>query len=109
VPVPPGTDAFDALLRRDPRIVGVMKFAGDAAAGGGTAVAPPRALRDTERVGFSDLVVDRGGTVRRALLFLDDGRTTSIAFALRLALLYLQAEGVTLGPDPRDAPRVRHS
>jgi adenylate cyclase len=103
IAVPPGTERRDALLRREPRIIAVTKFAEGSSPGVG---APP-ALRDTERVGFNDIVVDPGGTVRRGLLFLDDGRTVMYAFALRLALLYLQPDGVTLGPDPRDPALIR--
>ena len=62
---------------------------------------PPKALRGTESVGFNDIVVDPGGVVRRGLLFIDDGVTTATAFALRLALLYLQPKGIVLQPDTK--------
>jgi CHASE2 domain-containing sensor protein len=45
--------------------------------------------------------------VRRALLFLDDGQTVLYSFPLRLALLYLEKEGVGLGADPADETMVR--
>ena len=57
-------------------------------------VAAPAVLEHTDQVGFSDIVVDRGGIVRRGLLFLDDGETAAYSFALRLALLRLKAEGI---------------
>ncbi|PYM32116.1 MAG: adenylate/guanylate cyclase domain-containing protein, partial [Candidatus Rokuibacteriota bacterium] len=90
VPVPPGTDQLHAVLTRERRIITVMKF-GEGSSGG---VRPPPVLRDTDQVAFDDVLVDAGGTVRRGLLFLDDGTKTAYSFALRLALLYLQAEGV---------------
>jgi adenylate cyclase len=99
VPVPPGTENLDRVLAGQPRVVVVMKF-GEAASSG---VRPPAVLKDTEQVGFNDIVVDPGGVVRRALLFLDDGQTSVSAFALRLALLYLQVEGVTAQPSPENA------
>jgi adenylate cyclase len=98
VPVAPGTAELDRLLRREPRIVGVTKFAEGSSAG----VGPPGALKGTPQVSFNDIVVDSGGIVRRALLFLDDGETVMYSFPLRLGLLYLQPGGRGLGPDPGD-------
>ncbi len=103
VPVPPGSAELDAVFRRESRFVAVTKFAEGSSAG----VRPPPALKGTQRVGFNDIVVDSGGTVRRALLFLDDGETTMYSFALRLALLYLKPAGVELRPDPTDRAIVR--
>src|SRR5207247_8847159 len=87
--------------RRSSDLVVVMKF-GEGPAGG---VQAPAAVTDPDRVGFNDVVVDRGGIVRRGLLFLDDGTNTFSSFALRLAVLYLRAEGIAPEPDPRD-PRL---
>ena len=103
VPVSPGSGELAAVLARDPRIIAVTKFGEGSFAG----VPPPAALKGTERVGFNDILVDPGGIVRRGLLFLDDGVTTFYAFALRLALLYLQPEGVTPQPDPGDSRYLR--
>jgi adenylate cyclase len=103
VPVAPGSAELDRLLRREPRIVAVTKFAEGSSAG----VGPPAALKGTPQVGFNDIVVDRGGIVRRALLFLDDGETVMYSFPLRLVLLYLQPIGRGLGPDPADEAIVR--
>jgi adenylate cyclase len=100
--VPPGAERLDAVLRAHPAIVGVMKFGA-----GGAEVRPHPALAGTEQVGFSDFVVDRGGTVRRGLLFLDDGAVTAQSLALRLALLYLAADGIGPRPDPRDETVIR--
>ena len=103
MPVPPGSERLHAVLARDSRVVGVRKFGEGASQG----IQSHAALRGTDRVGFSDILVDPGGTVRRGLLFLDDGATTDYAFALRLALRYLQAEGVTPQPDPAHPSRLR--
>src|SRR5437763_3824474 len=85
--VPPGHDRLETVLLSNPNIVAVMKFGLTTE----TSVPPPSVLRDTEQVGFADIIVDPGGTVRRGLLFLDDGTTPFYSLALRLALLYLQA------------------
>jgi adenylate cyclase len=103
MPVPPGTQELEAVLLAEPRFVGLMKV-GQA---GSIGVRPPRVLRGTERVGFSDIVVDPGGVVRRGLLFLDDGTTISYSFALRLALLSLQAQGIVPKADARESSHLR--
>ena len=95
IPVPPGHDGLEMVLRNHPNIVVVTKVGLTAE----TSVPPPAVLRDTEQVGFSDVVVDPGGTVRRGLLFLDQEDITFYAFAFRLALLYLQPDGIRPRPD----------
>ena len=49
---------------------------------------PPSALRDTEQVGFNDIVVDRGGIVRGGCSSWITQRS-GVSFAFRLATLYL--------------------
>jgi adenylate cyclase len=94
LPVPPGLEDLDSTLVEHPNIIAVMKF------GEGGVPGPP-ILKNSEQLGFNDLLVDPGGIIRRGLLFLDDGETSSQAFALRLALLYLQKEGI--GPMADDS------
>ena len=103
VPVPPGSDKLNEILRRDPRIIVVTKFGEGPSKG----VRPPAVLENTDQVGFNDIIVDPGGTVRRGLVFLDDGQTTFYSFALRLALLHLQAEGVAPQSDPSNPQYLR--
>lgn len=101
VPVPPGSEILEAALTRHAPVIGVLKFGGGSSEG----IAPHPAL--AARAGFSDIVVDRGGIVRRGLLFLDDGTAPVYSFALRLALLYLKSDGVSAQPDPRDPSLLR--
>jgi adenylate cyclase len=103
VAVPPGTDELDRAFASDRRIIGVMKFGEGTSSG----VGPPPVLKERDQVGFNDVLVDPGGTVRRGLLFVDDGTTSFSSFPLRLALLYLEAEGVVPQADPRDPNRLR--
>ncbi len=103
VPVPPGREAFEAVLTDNPHIVAIMNFGADGADG----IPPPSVLSDTEQVGFNDVVIDRDGLVRRGLLFLDDGENVFYAFALRLALLYLQQEGMAPEADPANPSNIR--
>jgi len=101
--VPPGREELDAILTRNRHIIAVMKL-GEGTADG---IPAPPVLEHTEQVGFSDILVDRGGIVRRGLLFLDDGETAAYSFALRLALLYMQAEGIRPQPDASNPQHIR--
>jgi len=96
LPVPPGTEELNVLLGREKKVIGVMKF-------GDRGVPPSKALTGTDRIAFNDILVDRDGIVRRALLFMDDGESVFSSFPLRLSLEYLQANGVTPRPD-QDRP-----
>jgi adenylate cyclase len=103
IAVPPGREALDAILTSNRRIVTVRKL-GEGAADG---VPPPPVLEHTDQVGFSDIVVDRGGVVRRGLLFLDDGETVVYSLPLRLVILYLAADGIWPQPDPANPQHLR--
>ncbi len=100
-PVPPGSEQLDQLLRRYPEIVWVTKFGNPAAHDpADPAIAPPSALVDTDRIGFSDFPQDKDGVVRRGLLFLDDDQQHSTAFALAVVLRYLRPEHIYPQADP---------
>ena len=101
--VPPGTERLNPLLRTSDRLIMAEKFA----SGDEPSVPPPSALAGTERVGFTDLMVDPGGAVRRALLFLDDGSRVAYSLPLRLALLYLLEEGITPEPGTPDPAHMK--
>ncbi len=104
LPVPPGSAELEARLRSEPRIFGVRTFP----SGLPSDIPPPRGLEGTERIGFAEMLADSDGKVRRALLFQGDGTGyVEYAFALRLALGYLQPEGVALANDPVVPGQVR--
>jgi adenylate cyclase len=100
ITVPPGSEKLDSILTANKNIIVVTKF-------GERGVPPPVVLSDTDQVAFNDILVDPGGIVRRALLFLDDGKNILYSFALRLALIYLQEEGVIPQPDPANPQHIR--
>jgi adenylate cyclase len=103
VPVPPGHEDLNAMLTSHPQIITVMKFGRDVA----SSVFAPPVLANTPQVGFNDILVDPGGIVRRALLFLDHGNQVAYSFALRLALLALQAEQIQPRPAPDNPSHLR--
>ncbi len=97
-PVGAGGERLAEQLGAHDTIFWISKF-GDSASVG---VAPPAALQDTERTGFADIIVDSDGTIRRGVLFLDDGVNFDFSFSLRLALHYLGARNVSPEPGEPD-------
>ncbi|MGJ3254322.1 MAG: CHASE2 domain-containing protein, partial [Elainellaceae cyanobacterium] len=90
LPVNPGYDALQTVFRDTPNLVGIEKL-GDSQSPG---VDPPAVLDENQQIGFNNVVADPDGRVRRAMLFwtLEDGPHTS--FALRVAEVYLEADGI---------------
>jgi CHASE2 domain-containing sensor protein/tRNA A-37 threonylcarbamoyl transferase component Bud32 len=97
IPQEPGSRALYDLLAQEAKVITVCKL-GDVNSPG---IKPPPAIsRDVvaQRVGFADIVVDPGGTVRRAFLGAQVAPQspcpTPNALGVQLALRYLQAEGI---------------
>jgi CHASE2 domain-containing sensor protein/tRNA A-37 threonylcarbamoyl transferase component Bud32 len=97
IPQEPGSQALNELLAQETKVITVCKL-GDVNSPG---IKPPPAIgRDVaaQRVGFADIVVDPGGTVRRAFLGAQvdpwSPCPTPNALGAQLALRYLQAEGI---------------
>jgi adenylate cyclase len=103
MPVPPGSAELQETLLANDRIIVVKKFGSDESPG----VKPPAYLEGSDRVGFTDTVVDSGGIVRRGLIFLDDESGVSYGLGLRLALLYLADEGVWPQAGEPDPSHIR--
>ena len=103
---PPRGDAGMTGWRRlaeifgdDAPIVGIEKLPEGPVPG----VSAPGFMDPTRQVGFSDVVLDDDGIVRRGLLMLwNESGEPQISFSLRLALRFLEADGLGLGPDPDD-------
>lgn len=103
IEVPPGRASLNDVLKSTPSIITVMKLG----RGGAPTIPAPPVLMGTEQVGFNDILVDADGIVRRGLLFQDAGEQVAYGFALRLALLYLQHEGITPQSAGDDAESLR--
>ena len=71
IPVERGHTEFETTWRNHANIIAVTKVGALE-----TLVPPPQVLQETEQVGFNDIIVDPGSTVRRGLLFLDESNTT---------------------------------
>lgn len=102
-PVPPGSEELQTLVTDHQQIVMVMKASDDA----GPGVSPPSWLKTSEQVGFSDMLVDVDGVVRRGLLFLGEQGRTLHSFALRLALVFLRGETIVPRPDETEPEHLR--
>jgi len=103
IPEPPGNDELNEVLTSNKNIIMIMKLDAEGVVG----IPPPPALKNSDRTGFVDMIVDPGGIVRRGLLFLDDGINVYYSFALRLALHYLQEEGIHPQPDDSNPGYIR--
>jgi CHASE2 domain-containing sensor protein len=95
-PVGAGHRALMNRLKKSARAIGICSAsqAGDANKPG---IAPPPGLAQ-ERLGFSDIVVDLDGVVRRHLVFMQPEATdpcaTDYSLSARVAFRYLAAQGI---------------
>lgn len=91
LPTPPGNSELLAAFKTIPNLVGIELMPDETRIG----VRPPPVLDKLDRIGFNNVVVDADGKVRRTLLYSwpGDGKTHQ-SFALKLALLYLESEGI---------------
>ncbi|MEO0847118.1 MAG: CHASE2 domain-containing protein [Cyanobacteria bacterium J06648_1] len=94
LPVPPGTSELKKAFLNTDNLWGIEKVVG-------SQVNPAQELARSGRVGFSDLVLDRDGKVRRALLAYDTGNDEiGYSFSLQLALQYLTQWNIKPQPTP---------
>lgn len=100
---PPGADELNALLSNTENIVLIHKLGGP----GSPSIRPPAVLQGSDRIGFSDMVIDPGGAVRRGLLFMDDGQQAYSSLALALTLKYLQVDGIYPQAGVQDPTHIR--
>lgn len=88
IPIAPGHDRLVKQLKK-PNIIAI-NYLGNT---GEERIPPPPTL-PPEQVGFSDLVSDPDGVIRRNLMFVADGSFTYTSFSLQLAQRYLESKGV---------------
>lgn len=101
VAIAPGHEALRRVFRRSSNLIGIER-----AIGGSSPKTP--ILSDRQQIGFADHLVDGDGTVRRALLSIQDHQgTTHLSFALRLALDYLRPQGIEPQPSPQNPQQIQ--
>ncbi|MCU0568941.1 MAG: CHASE2 domain-containing protein [Oculatellaceae cyanobacterium Prado106] len=90
LPVEPGHQQLQDVMRSTPNLIGVQKLIG-----GG--VAPSKTLLELQQIAMADMVVDTDGTIRRSLLSSvnADGEVV-LSLGARLGLNYLEAKGLEL-------------
>ncbi len=102
ISVAPGQAEFNQILANSDRIFGVTKIGDELH----PTIKPPASL-PPEQVGFNDVIVDAGGTVRRNILFMAGEEETLFSFSLRLSLRYLQDEGVVPTANPANPNQMQ--
>lgn len=92
LPVEPGHQKLLQVFAATPNLIGIDHIADD----DGPKVPAPAKLAPNQ-IGFNNIVHDADDKVRRAILYSksDGDRKARQSFALALALMYLQADGIT--------------
>ena len=99
LPIPPGDTAGVQKLHKAwetiPNLIGIEELPSGKALG----VNPPPVLHQKDQVGFNNIIKDIDNKVRRGLLYHagNDG-SIHISFALKLALIYLENQGIKPKP-----------
>jgi adenylate cyclase len=89
-PEPPGTERLAAVVAQHKEILWAFKLAQDAE----EEVPPPEVLRGTDRIAFTDVPIDAGNVVRRALLYADHGAGNYTGMGMAVALGYLTGDNI---------------
>ncbi|WP_293158315.1 CHASE2 domain-containing protein [Microcoleus sp. bin48.metabat.b7b8b9.023] len=95
LPTQPGNAQLVKTFKTIPNLIGIELIPDETRFG----VRPPPVLEKLDRIGFNNVVIDADSKVRRTLLYAwpENGKTYQ-SFALRLALLYLETEGISPQP-----------
>lgn len=92
-PLEPGHQALTKVFETTPNLIRIEKRIGDI---NSSAIAPNPTLKQRSQVASVDTVVDADNKIRRGMLYVtpDDGDAVA-SLGLTLALMYLEAQGVT--------------
>lgn len=82
-----GREELNQVLRSSPNLIGVEKVVNGA-------VTPNPVLEELNQTALADLVLDRDGKVRRALVAIQDEGQQKLGLGSQVALNYLAAQGV---------------
>lgn len=90
LPVPPGSEALIKVFKSTPNLIGIEKAVGET-------VGSSPILKELGQIANADLILDADGKVRRGLLTVeDDDGNTKESLSVKLALMYLEKEGISL-------------
>ncbi|MEM6755169.1 MAG: CHASE2 domain-containing protein, partial [Cyanobacteria bacterium P01_C01_bin.38] len=93
LPVEPGHQELVKVMQTTPNLIGIKKMVGDK-------VAPSPTLSKLNQIALADLVSDKDGKIRRALLFAgDENGNTLVSLAAHLSIIYLEQKGIQLESD----------
>jgi len=96
--IAPGTELLTEALRNRDNVLLVEKFSSNKSE---MAIYPNQGLVNEHQIGFSDMLIDNDGVVRRGLLFLNNDERISYALSLRLASIFLANKNIQLRSDPK--------
>lgn len=108
LPIGEGKDELEQIYSTTSNLIGVKKTVG-------IEIAPPKILDESERVGFSDVIADPDGKIRRSLISIniensdetenseETTDSSESSLSTQLALAFLEKEGIlpTTGQTPR--------
>ncbi|MDJ0772074.1 MAG: CHASE2 domain-containing protein [Mastigocoleus sp. MO_167.B18] len=97
---PPGNDELIQVFKKYKNLFGAEVILGEDKA-------PPPPALPPERVGFIDLIIDRDGKSRRALLGNPNNKDYKFSLPLRLAKTYLDSKNITLKNGTSDRHAMR--
>ena len=103
IPVEPGYQERVKIFKESENLIAIAKVLGQD-------IIPPPAELPREKIGFSDVLPDADGNVRRSLLstWKDESREEYVfSLALRLAETYLKTRNITLENGIRDPDAIR--
>ena len=104
LPVNPGHDERVAVFEEFKNIIGIEKVLPVQIAP--LQIAPPPEL-PPKQVGFSDIILDKDGKIRRSLLVTPTSPGYQFSLSLRLAETYLASEGISPENDIHDPHAIR--
>ncbi|OZH54279.1 diguanylate cyclase [Hydrocoleum sp. CS-953] len=91
LPQEPGYKNLVTALENIPNIIGIEKIGIDNNLG----IKAPTILEQKQQVGFNNLIIDADGIIRRSFLYMFPENDKFLeSFPLKLALIYLKAEGI---------------
>ena len=93
VGVAPGSDDLNRTFRDNMNVVAATKHP----SADGESVPPPQSIK-SDQVGFTDMVLDADGFVRRGLLYLGHDGLVQTSLSLQAARLHLKRAGIVPGP-----------